>query len=673
MFSNNIFFKIISFFEDTILPRMSTGIIFSVFIIQILSYLNMIQPYTVVDHLTVFVICVLIVTYWCIVELRKMNAETREIAVRTSSYLLGLSLSGVLILFIIYFQYVVNQPYGMSYEAQTLLYWLLSVIYICASVSIYGASFNKKDELCADTNKGVFYSGIVFICIVGVGLIFRTRFLSSLSFWTDESTSVLVAQRILGGYGQTLADGTVYPRAFMYHHYLAWILEMFNQVHVYISTRLANIPFYIVNSVLVYKIGKHIANRQVALLSSFLFVFSWISISMFREARFYEMFTSFFLLFCYIILRICQYVLSQDLSLIQIMRNTYTTHTSAHVYIQTKNFFVLIMALGILTIVTFDTQKMAFFITYPLMVFGVLVYILKRDIRGIYITACSCIIILLGLITAYGNEFKLSYFIKYPQPYWKMLAQDKPFVQFWNFLLDNQYAYIGVLSILVIPLLLYIHKKNIGVQYVVSVVFGWYVIIAIQGYGSDAIRYFYPVWPLVTILLGLVLYQSIVFFQGFARHMMVLMTIFAMLATLYGGAVESRSSLTNESRNVVKNSNYGVMIQFLSERNDFNDAVIITDNTISMSYYIHFGKAPDYIALNSDILPYSSEKKDAYTYAPEIDYRDILKLREELRKPIYVMFLYQPTRMGAEYMKYFDSIAEKIYDYRSSRVIYYLK
>lgn len=549
---------------------------------------------------------------------------------------------------------------------------ILSILFISSFLIIlhFSKEEKKKDEqqkLIEKINKqewvsfsefAIYSFGLFVVFMTGMWL--RIRELPYLAFWTDESTTVLVAKQIIDGNGQRLLNGEFYDRAVIYHHYLAWFMDNFSFLGLFSSTRLANTPFFIIAFVGIFLLGKYVYSKQAGFVAATLFSFSWISISLFREARFYEMFLAIFILLCFVIIN-----LDHLIGKTKFYEKGISVIEKVTPFVRGK-IWLSIWAIVILAAISFDTQSLTIFIIYPVILFGVLLFIFRGNLRSLIISTMGFFMLLLALVIGYGEDFQLSYLFKYPQPDWKQLYADLPFSEFWIFLMANQYNYLIVIGVLIVPLLFYTLKRRDF--FIVAIAVGWYSIIALQGYRADVVRYFYPALPFAVIAIGIIFHTYQEAIKEFVpKSVFTAIGIFLIAMTFYGGYVESQSAIERNSRNPLKNSSYDVAMNYLISTGLSGIATFMTDNTFSMTYYLTFNTAPNYVVINSDFVPFDADKKEKYTAARQIDYREIT----EVPKPAYYIFVYQKDRMGEQFLTILKEMGGKEVYKEGSRMIYY--
>lgn len=543
---------------------------------------------------------------------------------------------------------------------------LLGITYISAFLFI-SISYSKKEfergihvqQIYSGTSpvRMVFYSiTLLAVFLIGMGL--RMNQLYSLSFWVDETTTILVAQQVIDGQGQFLLSGKEYGRANVYHAYLAWFMEKFSFLGLNVSTRLANTPFFIITFLGILLIAKRIHNIRAGLIAVALFSFSWIPISMFREARFYDIFSAMFVLLCASLIY---------LDNLFYQNNVWKKSIAEVIKFSTNSKFILgFISACLFAWLCFNSQPFVVLILYPLFLFGILVLVLKKDPAGIPIALMCVMITLLALVYLYPDSFSYSYLIYAPQPEWKTLLPDAPFSEFWNFLIKFQFGYLPAVVALVIPLMFYaFNRKHI---FLLSVIIGWYTIMAFQGYNSDAIRYYYPILPFVVIIVAIVFEMYLSKMNRILPRLVFSgIIIFIIGATFYGGWIESSSVEKKNSLNKVKNSSHDQAIDYLISTGTYGISKVLTDNTFSMIYYLTFGTPPDYVVIDNDLVTFQKNNIDSYVGSRQIDYRDITNIK----RPIYYAFVNSGSKITPKLIPFLKSIGGVEVYSKDYRLIYY--
>jgi len=173
-------------------------------------------------------------------------------------------------------------------------------------VCIKGNKANKIDVkrtlqklLCYITKK-IYSEGLVvvviLILIVLISALIQLSIIDNFYFWTDEVFSFNAAKMIIEK-GEPLFDsGLYYGRASIYHNIMARSMQAFG-INEF-GSRLLNVLFNACTAVLIYIILRK-TSKIAALLGSFLYMFSGLTVLMTIETRFYSMFAFLFLSVAY--------------------------------------------------------------------------------------------------------------------------------------------------------------------------------------------------------------------------------------------------------------------------------------------------------------------------------------------------------------------------------------
>jgi hypothetical protein len=507
------------------------------------------------------------------------------------------------------------------------------------------------------SNYSFIYYTLGLLTVFFSGLVLRARYLYELNFWIDESTSVLVARQVLDGNNQTLLTGEIYGRAVLYHDYLAWVMDNFSFLGLNTSTRLANLPFYIVIFFGIFFLGKMLANKRVGLIATTLFTFSWISISIFRDARFYEIFVAAFVLLSISLVYIGQ-VLNKKHLLTEKITNFWKALGS-----DGFKFIFLLITSTLLFYFCLETQSFIVLILYSFFLFGILLSIFRPGNNGLPIAVVSATTIVLGALYKFADDFQVSYLYKAPQPEWKVIYGDKAFTEFFNYLVTNQHGYLPFFLLISTPLLVCVWNKKLFL--VTSIAIGWYSTIALQGYGSEAVRYYYPALPFIMLVVAATFesYYQRVSDIKILKYVWAFMIIVILSLSLYSGIIESNTAEVRGSPNRTKNTAGDQTMEFLVSTGSFDSATMMTDTNYAMNYYLDRGETPDYVVIDSDIQPFARRKIERYTGAKQLDYRDI----PQVPKPAF----YVLSNVSSEYNNYIVSIGGVMVFNNKARVVYY--
>ncbi len=498
--------------------------------------------------------------------------------------------------------------------------------------------------------EGWWYSwGLVVIVVLG--FVLRIRYIGRLQFWIDEANSVLVAKRISEGLGQTLMNGSLYSRAFIYHHYFGYLIDIFRNVNIHFLSRVINTPFLIITILIIYYFGKYIQNKSVGLGAAFLFCLSWISISMFREARFYEMWISVFITFILILyVALSMYFKDRNVS-------SFLSH-NAH----------LLIILAIVGVVSYDSQMLTAFILYPLILLGVFLFLFQGDIQGIILSAGSLVVLTLALWYNYGRSFRFSNILK--QTMGIHTTSGVTIFSVWNYMIGTGYGYLIIFLPIFISVFL-AYRKKLNILFIYAFIISWYFIIAYQGFGPKMIRFYYPILPFLSIISS---YCIFLFMKTYGKmkiikYIVIIMIILLMTVSIRNSIVESNSILTRTSYNMFKNYNSESGLNVLKSRKDMDTSIIISDVTWSLDYYLKFGKLADFIVVDTQKRQFHKNKINPVANISEIDYQEIGKLN----KSIYILFHYPSYRTSYQAKKEVERAGGKQIYRKGNQLIYYIR
>lgn len=476
---------------------------------------------------------------------------------------------------------------------------------------------------------------IIFILIISLGIFLRVRGIFLKSPWFDEGISMLVAQRIAEGHGPTLLSGFVYTRAPFYHQYLSLFYRAFGELYGY--GVLANIPFFIITSIVVYLFTKDLSNKLVALFATFLFSFSWYPIAEFRNIRFYEVFLSLFMLSVYFFYKVLKKYFDSEISDTFLPLKSFSKEV---LLFFKKNYLPITLAL-IFFYLGFKYQMLAAFLIPSFAITTLLIFILtkKKGFLLLFLIFTSGWII--ANINRYGCNFQLRTILYQPEITWLESLGRRGFWDTFNFFIRNDYWYFLPILISSIPILIF-SKKRFGTIYLTGVVIGYYTLVALQGTGTTAVRYYYPILPLIIILTVVNLFLLFNDLSKKTKKLNFFLIMFILisgifLTTISSGIRESISIYGKKSRIGTNNRNYREFFDEI-ERKDLKTEsyLIISDRHTSLMYYIHTNNIPQNIIdrMNPRFL-----KDDIYLGIKELGYRDFedLIIREQEKT---VLFMY---------------------------------
>ncbi len=484
--------------------------------------------------------------------------------------------------------------------------------------------------------------------VIIIGLYIRLRHVGSLFFWIDESTSTLIAQRIAEWKGQTYMNGVFYGRAILYHHYAAIFIKLFKG-SIYFVMRAANIPFFIGIILGIYYLGKYCANKFTGLISAFIFCFSWISISIFREARFYEMWLAFYL---------------PSLLLIYKFTQTYFETNEFDLWNFVKQNLRILIIACILILISLDTQELTFLTLYPLAILGT-VFFFKKNRKGLILFLTAILFIISALI--YKHQFSISNIVFFEGgPTLRTLYGRTPVLAVWDSVYSSGYQYLFLIFILYF-IFLKSFRSNYKLLFTFIFVFSWYFIVALQGHDVKSIRYFYPILPLIAIQTASTISYCFILFEKhkFLRYELIIILLALLTYSVWGGIQESESILTNSSKNLFKNETFKDGLQFMTSNIDTANSLIISTNIWATPYYIYFNKTPNYIVFDTKLIPFDENDIDPATNLKEIDYNEI----PQLHRPIYVIFNYPSQRISQESYDLLNRLGKEVFRDGNVRII----
>jgi hypothetical protein len=488
--------------------------------------------------------------------------------------------------------------------------------------------------------EGIFYFAILVAIIMG-GIYLRLKDVSSLFFWVDEANTMMVAQRIAEGKGQTWISGVFYQRGIIYHHYVALLIKYVSSNLYYIG-RAANTPFFVIIIFTIYYFSKTIFNKKIGIIASIFFTFSWVSISIFRNARFYEMWLSVILILIFLLYQLIQ---------------RYLDYTEKKIYPFIKKNVLLLILILCFGAISYDCQELTALILYPLITFGVLIFLFKNRGKGLFIFSSSFVLLFIGLI--YKYKFSAPFhFLSQKLPEFKALYPDTPILGLWIFLLNNQYNYLIVIFTLTIIILI-IFRKNLAILFLSSIIFSWYFIVAFQGYDTSMIRYYYPIFPLLAIQISVCSMITLKLFKNNKIQQFIIgsLLIILIIFSLYSGIQESNSILSNSSKNYFNNDNFGKGLLFLKANVDIERSTVITNNIWSLPYFLYFNKTPNYIIFDDKIIKFDENKVDPMTNQPEVNYQEVLKIE----RPFYIIFNYPSQRTSQDSFNLINSVGNQLF------------
>ena len=156
-------------------------------------------------------------------------------------------------------------------------------------VILFGTSSKKTiptfSSKLTTLSKTIPLSSIIFLGIFGLAVYLRFYQLGTLSFWVDETQSIIAAKNVLATGIPYHYDGFIYLRAFLYTLLNAGAIYLFGLSEF--AVRLIPTIFSLLTLILIYHILKRISATWIALLGAFLFAASDFALLYARYNRFY--------------------------------------------------------------------------------------------------------------------------------------------------------------------------------------------------------------------------------------------------------------------------------------------------------------------------------------------------------------------------------------------------
>lgn len=487
--------------------------------------------------------------------------------------------------------------------------------------------------------KEGYLCSISLIIVIIIGIIARLWHIERIGVWFDEGLSVLMAQSFLTNNYLTFPSGVFYERAFPYHWYLGFIDIVFNRVFPeIILLRIANLPFFIFNSFLIYFISKKILPKYIAVFLVLIFSISWISISMFREIRFYELSLTIYLL----------------ITMVFINYFNYFNFNSLLISFKTRIKSTLgLLFLLILFYFGFLIHPLIVIFLYTLSLFYLIISIQYKKIEYLIISIFSALSIFIGMFFLikktfpFINKFDISYLFKLPSPEWASLSQNDSISSVINFLNLNGHCFISLLIVLPIILLFEKNIKKIFIYLSTAVI---YLFLSYQGYDKNSIRYYYILVPFLLISFALIS------FNIFKIEKKIFVIIFTLLIVPYfiSGFQEINSSVNFDSKNIMKSFDYNSAFLFIDKNKPYK---VFTDNQISVPYYLYFKKKPDKIIYDASVLSVSSTT-DQYL---GVDYSNFDIFSKQSNYKTYFVMIYMKTQISQQNWQTLNKKAKLIY------------
>jgi|GEM_PF-5812673 len=505
-----------------------------------------------------------------------------------------------------------------------------------------GIQFDKKFSILAKVPilKSVFrwfykqgwVYNILFVLSVLLGIYLRLKDIFLKSPWADEGYSMMAAQRIAEGLGNTFPSGNLYGRAPIYHEYLAIFFKIFESPYGY--GVIANIPFFILSCFIIYILTKESSNKKFAILGVILFSFSWFAIGHFRMIRMYEAFISGFLLTTYFLLKIFiqYYNLKLSISIKSTIKNI--------INVIIKNIYSIILFI-VFFYLSYDTNELVGMMIPAIIIGSFLFTILKPKLNLFLLFILTSIIWVIALIARYGSEF-VNFLVVQSLPPWAANYEVKPFLDIWKYLTNNGHYYLFISLIILVSIIFTNRKiftKKYKIIFLLLFTFGFYSIVALQGIGSIAPRYFYPFLPLAIIISSISFYYLFSLFKHNSKSSLILiyMILIVLGVDIYNSGIKESNSILNKNSKIgVNNMEYREFFNEINKLNlNYDNFILAGDSHISVLFYIEKEIELDFIIIRNRSY---YNVKDFYLNSTKIGFKDFEQLVRDTEKEI--LFLY---------------------------------
>jgi len=435
--------------------------------------------------------------------------------------------------------------------------------------------------------------------------------------------------------GQTVLNGSFYSIDIVYHHYLALALLIFKNYPIYLVARLINTPFYIGTTIVLYSFAKKISSKATGIITAVLYCLSWFSIDMFKEARFYEFFIFCFLTFIYI-----AYILIQDITKLP------------DIYFLRRNKKKII-ALLIFLALSFDASFLTFLSLYAFSLYFLIEFFIEKNINKLIIFVSSITLILIGVMATANNLQEITKIFKFTSPYW--LTQSHPILEFYTFFISNSYSAIILIIIYALLPEEIILRKNKKIIFLSSFCLGLYLMVALQGYGNIAVRYYYFSLPFAVLLISVSYYylSKIIQFK-----ILPIILVAAVLIIIPQAYTESYAANLGVSKIDIKNTNNLEGYAYIKNNFLMLKPTFIVHHQFGTSFYLYFDRTPDYM-INPSALD-----KDPYLNIENINV-DMLK---NLHNSIIIF--YKDT--GPLFTKVNNILSDDVVYQQNRLIIYYI-
>ena len=455
----------------------------------------------------------------------------------------------------------------------------------------------KKKEEGGDKNI-IYYIGMGIIIVLGV--VFRIYGITSKSIWYDEGLSISAAQNISQGLGNVLMDGSAYSVE-IYHYYLSLFYTSSSEFWVGV---LANIPFFILTTIVIYFFGKTVLNKNTGILAATLFSFSWFAIIMAREIRFYEMFIFFFTTSIYFL-----YLGYINLS------------------VRYKKFCWYFVISCICLLISLHLHSLAFFVFYGILLWGLLKYLNQKQI-SYPIIYLSFLALLVGNVYRYGvlNPFNviqdrmLQWFTAY--------YEGAGYLAFFEHLTLNGYYYLyAILGILAV---IAIWKRTKPALFLLCLIVIPYLVISHFGVGyPHLMRYYYMIIPFLILATSYSLCYSLEYLKnyGFWGRVIPSTCILIVVVTVFWFGI-GEASITGEelSRYKHHNLNYEEISEIVFDEK-YEDYKIVGDNHFAFVSFLYTGeKIDNYLLRHNTVM--KRHRIQSYTQIPATTHYDLYRIAE---------------------------------------------
>lgn len=487
--------------------------------------------------------------------------------------------------------------------------------------------------------EGYIYSfGLITIIILGI--IYRAWYLGRMGFWFDEGLSVLMAHSFLTDNLFTFPSGLFYERALPYHYYLGIINLIFHKIiPEIIFLRIANLPFYIINSFLIYFLSKKILPKYTGIFAVFLFSISWIAISMFREARFYELSLTVYLSLSLIFINYFKY---------------FNLKSIVFSILERKKNLIGIIYLLLIFYIGFLIHPLIVIFLYVLAMFYFIISFKYKNYEYFIISFLTILPIFTGMFLLikktfpFVDKFNILYLLKLPSPEWASLSQSNSINNVLNYLILNEHLFILLILITLPPIILL--EKNREKIFIYTSLTVIYLFLSYQGYDYNSIRYYYVVIPFLLITFSSICLNIF----KIEKKIFTIIFILTMIPYFMMSFEEINATKNFNSKNIMKSFDYNSAFSFVGAN---KPSKVFTDSQISVPYYIYFSKKPDKIIYDSSVLTMSSST-DQYLGVPYSSY-DIFFDKHNCKT--YFIMIYMRTQISQQNWQILNQKSKLLY------------